>query len=105
MPRQPSRPSRIIVSYRGIPYVLDLRRCRRALVGCHMEGKFDSMEALADAVGISRSTASRFFSGRPTSLNVTRRIVEAIALKLDDALTPATPDDLAALGGNVDDAA
>jgi hypothetical protein len=49
--------------YRGLPYRLDLARCRRALIHRQVAGELDSMESLAQAVGISRSTVSRFFSG------------------------------------------
>jgi transcriptional regulator with XRE-family HTH domain len=87
------RPKRVSVRYRGVPYSLNLVRCRRALVDCQVRGDFESMEELADAVGISRSTASRFFSGRPTSLTVTKRILDALGLKFEDVLTPESEDD------------
>jgi hypothetical protein len=45
------------------------------------------MECLAEAVGISRSTASRFFSGRPTSLTVTLKILAALKLTFEDVAT------------------
>jgi transcriptional regulator with XRE-family HTH domain len=84
MARMTSRPKQIEVWYRGIPYMLDLVRCRRALVQRQIEGVLDSMESLARAVGISRSTASRFFSGRPTSLAVTLKILDVLKLKFED---------------------
>lgn len=64
-------------------------KCRRALVGCQIEGKFERMEELADSIEISTSTASRFFSGRPTSLTVTKKILAALGLKFEDVLRPA----------------
>ena len=82
--------------YRGIPYDLDLVRCRRALVDRQVEGGLDSMESLAVAVGISRSTASRFFSGRATSLTVTLRILEVLKLKFDNVAWPRSDEDQAA---------
>ena len=82
-------------SPRGVPYSLNLVRCRRALVDCQVRGDFESMEQLADAVGVSRSTASPFFSGRPTSLSVTKRILDALGLKFEDVLTPESEDDAA----------
>jgi transcriptional regulator with XRE-family HTH domain len=88
-----SRPRAVTVYFRGIPYSLDLVRCRRALVDRQVDGELDSMESLAKAVGISRSTASRFFSGRPTSLTVTLKILEALKLKFDDVARPETEDD------------
>jgi hypothetical protein len=90
--RMASRPRQVTVWYRGIPYTLDLVRCRRALVARQVDGDLDSMESLANAVGISRSTASRFFSGRPTSLAVTLRILEALHLRFDEVATPAVED-------------
>jgi transcriptional regulator with XRE-family HTH domain len=90
--RMASRPKQVTVWYRGIPYTLDLVRCRRALVTRQVEGKLDSMESLANAVGISRSTASRFFSGRPTSLAVTLKILEALNLPFEEAATPVMED-------------
>jgi hypothetical protein len=88
MARMATRPTQVTVWYRGIPYTLDLVRCRRALVQRQVEGLLDSMESLARAVGISRSTASRFFSGRPTSLAVTLKILEALHLTFEDVATP-----------------
>jgi transcriptional regulator with XRE-family HTH domain len=86
--RMASRPKYVTVWYRGIPYTLDLVRCRRALVARQVEGGLDSMESLADALGISRSTASRFFSGRPTSLAVTLKILGALHLTFDEVAKP-----------------
>jgi transcriptional regulator with XRE-family HTH domain len=88
--RRDGPPDRVTVWYRGIPYSLDLLRCRRALVVCQVSGDLDSMESLAKAVGISRSTASRFFSGRATSLAVTLKILGALKLVFDDVATPET---------------
>ena len=90
--RMASRPRLVTVLYRGIPYTLDLVRCRRALVSRQVDGDLDSMESLATAVGISRSTASRFFSGRPTSLAVTLKILDALHLKFGDVATPGVED-------------
>jgi transcriptional regulator with XRE-family HTH domain len=91
--RMASRPKQVTVWYRGIPYTLDLVRCRRALVARQVEGELDSMESLASAVGISRSTASRFFSGRATSLAVTLKILDALHLTFEEVATPATEDE------------
>jgi transcriptional regulator with XRE-family HTH domain len=84
MARTTSRPRNVIAWYRGLPYELDLVQCRRALVQRQVEGELHSMESLATAVGISRSTASRFFSGRPTSLMVTLRILARLGLSFED---------------------
>jgi len=90
------RPRRVSVRYRGVPYSLNLLRCRRALVDCQVKGEFESMEQLAGAVSVSRSTASRFFSGRPTSLTVTKRVLDALHVKFEDVLTPESEADDAA---------
>lgn len=71
--RPRSHPKYVTVWYRGIPYTLDLVCCRRALVERQVAGELSCMEDLAGAIGISRSTTSRFFSGRPTSLMVGSR--------------------------------
>ena len=96
MARMAARPRKVTVWYRGIPYSLNLVRCRRALVDCQVKGEFDSMEQLAEAVSVSRSTASRFFSGRPTSLAVTKRMLDVLHLTFADALTPESEADDAA---------
>ncbi len=90
--RMASRPRQVTVWYRGIPYTLDLVRCRRALVARQVEGQVDSMESLARAVGISRSTASRFFSGRPTSLAVTLKILDVLQLTFEEVATAVIED-------------
>jgi len=89
-----SRPRTTTAWYRGIPYVLDLVRCRKALVDQQIEGRIDSMESLGGACGISRSTASRFFSGRQTSLANTVVILKALGLTFDEvASSPAADHD------------
>jgi response regulator of citrate/malate metabolism len=82
------RPQTVIVTYRGLPYELDLVTCRRGLVQRQVAGEFHSMEQLARACGISRSTASRFFSGRATSLTVTLRILAKLRLAFVDVAKP-----------------
>jgi transcriptional regulator with XRE-family HTH domain len=71
-----------------MPYELDLLACRRALVQRQVDGQFDSMESLARACGISRSTASRFFSGRNTSLAVTLKILAALGAAFEEVARP-----------------
>jgi hypothetical protein len=84
------RPREVIVWYRGTSFVLDLVYCRRALVQRQVEGELDNMNSLARAVGVSRSTASRFFSGRSTSLAVTLRVLAVLRLKFEDVARPVT---------------
>ena len=90
--RMAARPRRATVWYRGMPYNIDLAQCRRALVLRQVEGELDSMESLAIAVGVSRSTASRFFSGRATSLAVTLKILEALRLTFEEVATAGAED-------------
>jgi hypothetical protein len=87
------RPKQVIVFYRGAPYKLDLVRCRRALVMRQVEGELDNMNSLARAVGVSRSTASRFFSGKSTSLAVTLRILTVLRLAFEEVALPASDQD------------
>jgi transcriptional regulator with XRE-family HTH domain len=93
MSERRKRPDWVIVYYRYTTWKMSLIVCRRALVRRQVEDGFDSMEQLADAVGISRSTASRFFSGRPTSLRVTLAILKALKLEFDDVAQPYDPDE------------
>jgi hypothetical protein len=81
-------PHRVVTSYRGMLYELDLVKCRRALVKRQVDGALDSMESLATTCGISRSTARRFFSGRPTSLTVSLQILAELHLRFEDAARP-----------------
>jgi hypothetical protein len=95
-----TRPKEVTVVYRGLSYRLNLVACRRALVNCQVKGELDSMERVADSLSISRSTASRFFSGRPTSLAVTLRMLKALHLRFEDVVKPmAGEDDQAAHRG------
>ncbi len=78
------RPSSATLVYRGVPYTLDLARCRRALVQRQVDGELATMEALAAAAATSRSTASRFFGGRAVSLDATLRILSALGVEFND---------------------
>lgn len=78
------RPGKATLIYRGVPYTLDLARCRRALVQRQVEGGLATMEALARAAGTSRSTASRFFGGQAVSLDTTLRILSALRVEFND---------------------
>jgi transcriptional regulator with XRE-family HTH domain len=94
-----SRPRYVTVSFRGIAYRLDLVRCRRALVDRQVEDALDSMESLAQKVGASRSTVSRFFSGRQTSLTITLKLLRALDLTFEQAATPIDDRDQPAESG------
>ena len=88
MARTTVQPGLVRVFYRGLAYELDLLTCRRALVHCQVIGELDSIESLALKVGVSRSTASRFFSGRPTSLQVTLKFLDALHLRFEELVRP-----------------
>ncbi len=85
--RRLRRPDSVAVWYRDIAYDLNLMKCRRALIERQVEGELSSMEGLAESIGISRSTTSRFFSGRATSLAVTLKILTKLGLKFEQVAT------------------
>ena len=77
--RRSARPREVAVWYRDAPYTLDLVRCRHALVERQVEGAVGGLDSLARAARVSRSTASRFLSGRQTSLAVTLRMLATVS--------------------------
>lgn len=83
-----SRPSEAIHNWRGIRYRVDLARCNQALVELQIVGEIATLEDLANAVGVSRSTVSRFLAGRPTALNTTLRILRTLRLEFKVVVTP-----------------
>ncbi len=92
MRRRSDRPKRVIVNFDGIDYEMDLIICRQARVRRQVDGDFDSMQRLADSVGLSRSTISRFFAGRPMSLKVALAILCKLKLTFDEVFTRCDPD-------------
>ncbi len=86
--RRRVRPAQVIVSYDGHRFRLDLATIERAFFDGIVVGKYDDREALAKACGISRSTLSRFFHGRSTSVRVTLAILRELGLNFDDVATP-----------------
>jgi len=87
------RPKRAIVNFRGIDHEMNVTVCRMALVQRQVAGEFDSMEGLADAIGRSRSTVSRFFAGRRTSLPVALAVLDKLKLRFEQVFTPINLDD------------
>ena len=87
------RPKRTIVNFRGIDHEMNVTVCRMALVQRQVAGEFDSMEGLADAIGRSRSTVSRFFAGRRTSLPVALAVLDKLKLRFEQVFTPINVDD------------
>ena len=87
------RPRWTIVNFRGIDHEMNVTVCRMALVRRQVAGEFDSMEGLADAIGRSRSTVSRFFAGRRTSLPVALAVLDKLKLRFEQVFTPINLDD------------
>ncbi len=87
------QPRRAIVNFRGIDHEMNVTVCRMALVQRQVAGEFDSMEGLADAIGRSRSTVSRFFAGRRTSLPVALAVLDKLKLRFEQVFTPINFDD------------
>jgi len=78
------RPRYVVVRFGNVEYELDMVVCEHALFRQQMAGRLENMQALADEVNISRSTASRFFGGRPTSIRIIRLILARLQLSFDD---------------------
>lgn len=91
--KRPTRPRRVIVSFRGVDHEMNLSVCRVALVRRQVAGEFHSMEQLADAIGCSRSTASRYFAGRSHSLAVALAVLDKLKLKFEDVYTACKLDE------------
>jgi hypothetical protein len=87
------RPGRAIVNFQGIDHEMNVTVCRMALVQRQVAGEFDSMEGLADAIGCSRSTVSRFFAGRRTSLPVAVAVLDKLKLRFEQVFTPINLED------------
>ena len=87
------RSKRGVVKFRELDFEMDVALCRAALVQRQAEGEIGSMEGLARAVGRSRSTVSRFFAGRQTSLTVAFRILDSLKLTFEDVFTRREPQD------------
>lgn len=87
----------VIVFYRRLPHVMNVRVLNRAMRDRQIAGDFDSVEGLADRIKCSRSTVSRFFSGRNTSLAVTLKILGALQLTFDQVFVEISAGLLARL--------
>jgi transcriptional regulator with XRE-family HTH domain len=82
-----------VVNFRELEYEMDVALCTAALVRRQVEGEIGSMEGLAQAVGCSRSTVSRFFSGRRTSLAVALQILDSLKLRFDEVFRRCETDE------------
>jgi transcriptional regulator with XRE-family HTH domain len=86
--RQRRRPAQVVVSYDGHRFRLDLTTIEQAFFRGIVAGRYSDREALARACGISRSTVSRFFHSRTTSIKVTLAILRELGLDFDDVAAP-----------------
>jgi hypothetical protein len=84
---RPGLEKRILVNFKGIGYEMNVAVCHHALVRRQIEGGFESMESLAQAVKRSRSTVTRFFAGRQVSLSVALAILDSLKLEFDQVFT------------------
>jgi len=73
--------------FKGIGYWMEVGVCNLALVEGQVAGNFENLQDIAKKAEVSRSTVSRFFSGRQPSLAVTLRILRELNLKFDDVFT------------------
>ena len=87
----------VIVFYRNLPHIMNMRVLNRAMRDKQIARDFDSIEGLAVRIKCSRSTVSRFFSGRNTSLAITLRILEALDLDFGQVFMEVGPALLARL--------
>ena len=84
-----------IVYFRGEAHEMDDRACRIALLRRQVDRTVaDSMAGLADELGISRSTATRWFRGQPGSLPMTLRMLEKLGLRFDEVFRLLGPDEI-----------
>jgi hypothetical protein len=90
--KRPARPNQAVVDFGGVDYEMDVMACRHALVRRQVAGDFRSMEGLAESLECSRSTVSRFFAGRGTSLAVALAILGKLQLTFDEVFTRCAVD-------------
>jgi hypothetical protein len=87
----------VIVFYRRLPHVMNTRVLNRAMRDRQIAGDFDTLAGLTDLIDVSRSTVSRFFNGRSTSLAETLKILDALNLTFDQVFMEISPALLARL--------
>ena len=90
--RRRRRPASVIMSFGGHPHRVDLAAIERGFFTQVVAGKYDSREEIAKAIGRSRSTVSRLFGGRNTSIRVFLDILNELGLKFEDVATPVNED-------------
>ena len=90
--RRQRRPTSVIMAFDGHPHRVDLAAIDRGFFAQVVGGKYNSREDIARAIGRSRSTVSRFFGGRNTSIRVFLDILTELGLKFEDVATPVNGD-------------
>ena len=90
--RRRRRPASVIMAFSGHPHRVDLAAIERGFFAHVVAGKYDSREDIAKAIGRSRSTVSRFFGGRNTSIRVFLDILTELGLKFEDVARPVNED-------------
>ena|SRR5215831_2265305 len=90
--RRRRRPASVTMEFGGHPHRVDLARIERAFFAQVVAGKYDSREDIAKAIDRSRSTVSRFFAGRNTSVRVFREIVNELGLQFEDVAAPVSEE-------------
>lgn len=73
-----TRPEAITVWYRGNRYTFDLERCRNCLPRWSVDGEPQTVEGLAEHIGVQPSTVAGFISGSRMSLSTTLKILGAL---------------------------
>jgi hypothetical protein len=63
----------------------------RAYFRAIVEGRIEGRASLANAAGASRSTVTRFFAGRATSIRTTQAILGVLGIRFDDVARPCEP--------------
>jgi hypothetical protein len=86
--RRRRRPASVIQAFGGNPHRVDLAVIERAFFAGVVAGKYSAREDIAKAIGRSRSTVSRFFGGRSTSIGVFLDILNELELKFEDVAIP-----------------
>lgn len=72
----------------GHPYWFDAGRCWRRYIELLVGGDVSGLDDLAVNVGVSRSTVSRFLSGRSTAPITVRRMLNDLGLRFEDVFEP-----------------
>ena len=80
------------MEFGGHPHRVALETIELAFFALVVAGKYDSREDIAKAIGRSRSTVSRFFAGRNTSVRVFREIVNELGLQFEDVAAPVSEE-------------